>query len=202
MIPKVQFSLGNILVAILVCAFLVMATFVPKGYLIYLPLSGLTLLAYSAARILQNKNGSSSYRLRNFVIIGTLFAMTAIFFASIFNFAVDEMARSKDEVHSRIRALDQINPEELKMACLELHSKLICKAPDQRTLNADSSEIPESIKKLRPRLVIANPDSIFIKMALSGSGIAAYPKTTTQLPGRNLRVTKLAEHLFYWNYEE
>ena len=190
------YSIGTLLLFTLVAALAIPAFVYPGAYLVYLPALAILLTAIALARSV------SQFPKRRIQSIGltVLLALFVFGFISLFDIAAEQYRQASlfTEQFQRVVSLD--DPKRFRSKSLVLHSQLMAKNVDQRTISGDSALIPVEIRQVKPVSIVASENYLTINMTPSGeSQIVIYPPKS-QFP--RVSSFKVIDDFYYWGRQK
>ena len=190
------YSIGTLLLLTVVAAIAIPALLYPGAYLVYLPALAILLTAIALVRSVRQ------FPKRRIQSIGltVLLALFVFGFISLFDIAAEQYRQTSlfTEQFQRVVSLD--DPKSFRSKSLVLHSQLIAKNVDQRTISGDSDLIPLEIRQVKPVSIVASENYLTINMTPSGeSQIVIYPPNS-QFP--RVSSFKIIDDFYYWGRQK
>ena len=170
-----RFRIQTLLALTALCAVGIPAALIPGGYIFFLPLLGILVLAYLWLHAYRKWKADPKPRTKyTFALLTIVWLGSAVSFIALSDVAHRRFEVVRYATEQRAAALSLEDPTQFRDIALELQAKLVALPVDQRVVPGDSPDLPDAIRSLRPISVIASDHYIKIKMTPDGGALIAY----------------------------
>ncbi|MBW3600150.1 MAG: hypothetical protein KY475_23110 [Planctomycetes bacterium] len=197
----IRFSLLHAFIGVTAAAFLIATLSFSGGYLVYPPLLVLFILGVLTARQAVNafskpKRSTGREHLK-LALCTVLFTSAATLYLPLFGYATKWFANKRTIQIHRNRILKIDDPESVRLAGRQLHSRLIALPRGQRVIRGDAGEVPPELARLEP---------VWISASETGLGMLLYRNYETSFglyifpenPAEEIGDVEIIDGLWLW----